>query len=137
MITPVSYNGPYVPYAKTNKELTDDVAVKELTFTDFFTLASGYSLSHQVLRKVANGYSIQATIQGSLNIGRNAVATMSTVIGTATEETIFGSGRCLDSNSTYHPVSVGMQIKANAELSVYTDTAITNGYCTFSMIIPF
>lgn len=23
MITPVSYNGPYVPYAKTNKELTD------------------------------------------------------------------------------------------------------------------
>lgn len=26
MITPVSYNGSYVPYAKTNKELTEDVA---------------------------------------------------------------------------------------------------------------
>lgn len=25
MIAPVSYNGPYVPYAKSNKELTDDV----------------------------------------------------------------------------------------------------------------
>ena len=26
MLTPVDYNGPYVPYAKTNRELTDDVA---------------------------------------------------------------------------------------------------------------
>lgn len=26
MIAPVSYNGPYVPYAKTNKELTDDAS---------------------------------------------------------------------------------------------------------------
>lgn len=28
MITPVSYNGPYVPYAKTNKELTDELSTK-------------------------------------------------------------------------------------------------------------
>ena len=33
MITPVSYNGPYVPYAKTNRELTEDVAYKTESFT--------------------------------------------------------------------------------------------------------
>lgn len=29
MIAPVSYNGPYVPYAKSNKELTEDVTALE------------------------------------------------------------------------------------------------------------
>lgn len=33
MITPVSYNGPYVPYAKSNKQLTDDVTPNSYTPT--------------------------------------------------------------------------------------------------------
>ena len=33
MVCPVSYNGPYVPYAKTNKELTDEVATASTTVT--------------------------------------------------------------------------------------------------------
>ena len=33
MLTPVDYNGPYVPYAKTNRELTENVTPTNLTCT--------------------------------------------------------------------------------------------------------
>lgn len=50
MIAPISYNGPYVPPAKTNKELTDDAKLEDIGFTN---TASGitFSTSSYVLKK--------------------------------------------------------------------------------------
>ena len=57
MITPVSYNGPYVPYAKTNKQLTEDTtalldntevngAVNMLDFTHASEVRKGYTFTN-------------------------------------------------------------------------------------------
>ena len=50
MISVASYNGPYVPYAKTNKELTEDASLVNVGFP---SIVSGYSLSSNsyVLKK--------------------------------------------------------------------------------------
>lgn len=68
MITPVSYNGPYVPYAKSNKELTEDVEDltnqfnnhrKVLGSTNIFDILSTYNNGTYVLeaQNASNGSS--------------------------------------------------------------------------------
>lgn len=53
MIAPSSYSGPYVPYAKTNKELTDDVAIKSSEITVNTTNVNSESVSRNYVNKSA------------------------------------------------------------------------------------
>lgn len=53
MITPVSYNGDYVPYAKTNRELTDDVAVKSSEITVNTTNVDSENIARNYVNKSA------------------------------------------------------------------------------------
>lgn len=53
MITPVSYNGPYVPHAKTNRELTDDVdTIENLTISVKVNTITTYTTMTYCLKKV-------------------------------------------------------------------------------------
>lgn len=51
MITVPSYNGDYVPYAKSNKELTEDVTITDISNTWHGNLPSGISLAYSFVFK--------------------------------------------------------------------------------------
>lgn len=59
MIAPVDYNGPYVPYAKTNKELTDDLKggymlIGDKSFTYSIDATAGTTKTYRTFFNEAN-----------------------------------------------------------------------------------
>jgi hypothetical protein len=69
MITVASYNGDYVPYAKSNKELTEDVAVENTTISTSDTYID--TISRNAIYKVCGvkSFVLQAAIKAELTQG--------------------------------------------------------------------
>ena len=64
MITPVSYNGPYVPYAKTNRELTEKIDIVGNLFTT----------TTKVVDNITHGIATTVATLGNLPIGTYVVS---------------------------------------------------------------
>ena len=106
MITPVSYNGPYVPYAKSNKELTDESelttlpATKNDSIVDSFVVKvrkqynAVYISGYISTKAVANRTDLLFTINGLsfLDANDRCYALMISASGVASFAEIFSDG---------------------------------------------
>lgn len=110
MISPVDYNGPYVPYAKSNKELTEDV--------------------EELAEVAANIYAGKPRTK-LMNIGNKTTLTITVPLSSAGSYTQGFVKLCGFNNNTLIDCSLGFALNqtntsvAGSKLSNYSSSAVT------------
>lgn len=107
MITAPSYNGPYVPYAKTNKELTEDVANYK---TGDIISFSGSLVMVGVANAAGTGFSC------SVNLPKEVTSPVTVSSHTETIEWVRGNGTSITTGLSI--TSVALQRLNRLEFSV-------------------